>query len=239
MTITLTLPKEAELKVKAGDKIEIGDALYSVYSSELVTIDIATKLHIQPDSIFHHLNKIIGEEIKKDDILAQRKGKLFSHKVVSEYQGTLKEIDHHKGTIILNTFNESQQEFSASFQGTVDSIENNHLKVSVKNGTEIPLKDVTMDGSGDLYLFHDEALFFSATEEEIDKSVIVIEEIKTHIQAKCEALGCNGFLYLKGDITSDLPTARFKTEEDYNKIISSKKKHIIFSMEDKKAIVYD
>ncbi|HLL61188.1 MAG TPA: hypothetical protein VK338_05705, partial [Candidatus Nitrosocosmicus sp.] len=102
MNITLTLPKDAELHIKNGDQIDFGDKFFSVYSSELVTINVAEKLHIKPETIFHYLNKIIGEEIKKDEIIALKKNGLMTHKIVSDYNGRLKEIDHHTGAIILN-----------------------------------------------------------------------------------------------------------------------------------------
>ncbi|HLL60620.1 MAG TPA: hypothetical protein VK338_02795, partial [Candidatus Nitrosocosmicus sp.] len=115
----------------------------------------------------------------------------------------------------------------------------NKINIKIKNGTSVALKNVSSDAYGEIFHFDSESLYFSVTEEDIKNKIICIEELKNHIQAKYNALGSIGFIYLKGDVSSSLPTAQFKTVDDYETIKKTKKKYIIFSVADKTAIVYD
>jgi hypothetical protein len=67
----------------------------------------------------------------------------------------------------------------------------------------------------------------------------VIEEIKNHIQSKCEALGATGFIFLKGSVETDLPWCKVKTIDDYKEVSKLHKKYSLFSIDEKKGIVYD
>jgi hypothetical protein len=239
MTISFALPPDAVSNVKKGDHIEPDDVLFSVHSSELITIQIAERLHIKPEAIFHYLSKIIGEEITKGDILAQKKGNLFSHKVVAEHNGLLKEIDHHSGSISLLVANNEQNGKKAGFRGDVEDINDNKISINIKNGVAIHVKNISGNGAGEIFYFESEGMYFSTSQEDLENKIIFIQEIKQHIAAKCEALGCVGFIYVKGEVKTDLPTAQFKTDDDYNLTKEKNKKYTIFSLEDKEAIVYD
>lgn len=239
MTISLNIPASAEIKVSKGDHIEPNDILFSVHSSALTTIQIADRLHIKPEAIFHYLSKIIGEEIKKGDIIAEKKGKVFSNKVLAEHTGLLKEIDHHAGSISILVAQEEQDGKLAGFDGDVEDIIDHKIVIKVKNGVEVGLKSASMDGAGELFYFNSESMYFDTNEEDLEHKIILIEEIKQHIAAKCEALGCAGFLYLAGSVETDLPAGQLKNREDYILLKEKKKKYTIFSLDDKKVIVYD
>lgn len=239
MTISLSVPYDAEIKVTKGDHVEPEDILFSVHSTELTTIQITDRLHIKPEAIFHYLLKIIGEEIKKGDILAQKKGKVFSQKVLAEHNGLLKEIDHHTGSISILVAQDEQDGKIAGFRGDVEDITDNKIIIKIKSGNEFALKQSSGDGAGELFYFNSESMYFGTSQEDLENKIILIEEIKQHIAAKCEALGCTGFLYLTGEVKTDLPAGQIKSKEDYILIKEKKKKYTIFSLDDKKGIVYD
>ncbi len=238
MNVTLTLPEGATSKVNSGDTVKFDDMLYSFYNENTVTLNISDQLKIKPEGIFHYLNKIIGESIQKGELIAQKKGALFTQKVISEYTGVLKEIDHRLGTITLNVVSDDEKDIRADIEGEVEKVEGNKIALKVKGGTSIPLKEVNKDGMGDVFIFPEEA-YFSATEDEIDNKIIVMKELKTHILAKCEALGCNGFIALTGTNSSNLPCAFLNKETDYATLQKHSNSHIIFTVEDKAIILYD
>jgi len=238
MVITLSLPKDVEIKVKKGDVINFSDPLYQVRANKEIKINVAEKLEIKPEEIFRYITKVIGEEVKKGELLAKKKGLLGAKKIYSDCDGVIKEINHKTGEILLMTALNKQKLVRANFKGVVEGIGKNQLKIGLEGGTEFSLKEVNQDGGGEVFYFKDESFFFRVTEEEIRNKIIIIEELKKHIEAKCEALGCAGFLFLKGELPQDLPAGKIKNVGDYQKICELKKKYVIFSKEDKKAIVY-
>lgn len=238
MIITLTLPKNAHLKVKKGEMIDFGDPLYAVASRQEIKINIAERLAVKPEDIFRHVVKVIGERVKKGELIAKKKKLLKTDKIYSDYDGVIKEINHQTGEILLTTDKDGQDIIPSYFEGLVEQIGRNQLKIEVENGKEFELKEINADGGGEIFYFKEEALFFSITEEQIRNKIIVLEKLKSHIEAKGEALGCSGFVLLIGKLPSSLPAAKIKKIDDYQRIIQLNRKYVIYSKNDKKVAVY-
>lgn len=247
MKIRLSLPKKAKMKVIVGKPVKFGDPLFETKETSTVSINVISKLKINKKNLFQHLNYVIGDPIVKGDVIAQKKGMLSTKKVFSEYTGTISQIDHETGDITITTTQDSEESQSetfllkAFFNGVIESIDEKlrSYTVNVSGGIEIPLRDVPEDGGGAIYFFTDESHYFTASEDELIDKTIVISELKSHIVAKCEALGCSGFVYLKKNSDTTSSGAAILDVDSYNKLISSKKKYILYSASEKKAIAYD
>jgi hypothetical protein len=101
MIIDLATPNEANVLVKAGDKVDLETKILTIAKKALIRINVAKKLNIAPEKIFQSLKKFVDDEIKKGDKLAYKKT-LFSNKYVfSDYDGILKEINHQTGEVII------------------------------------------------------------------------------------------------------------------------------------------
>lgn len=242
MVITITLPADAEILIKPGESVNFGDKLYQIARKNNLRVDIAKKLKIAPDKIFNFVIKVIGEEVKKGELLAQKKGFLTTKKVFSPVAATIREINHRTGEIILTTTDQSAKKSVlgyAFFRGKVLTIDNDLLKVDIEGGTPYPLRSVNNDGGGELFYFLDEAIYFTADENRIKDKIIVFNEAKPHIVVKCDALGCAGFLFASGEMESDQPSAILEKKEDFDKLVAQKLSYALFSKHDRSVIVYD
>lgn len=239
MIINLSLPKNCQIKVKKKEEVSFGHLLYQSNPPNLVSINIADKLNIEPADIFQFLTTTINQSIKKGQILAKKKGLFFSKKVFSDYDGVIKEINHLNGKIAIMTDDKSKRQNTYStFKGLIEDYSKDCLKVDIKNGKSFPLAEVNKDGAGEIFYFEKEDFFFQINEDNIKDKIVIVEVLKSHLETKCEALGAKGFVFLKGQPT-DLAYAKIKNINDYQLIRRLKKKYIIFSKKDKIGIVYD
>lgn len=245
MILNLSIPTQAILKVDIGQTVQIGKPLYEIATTYDVSIPIATTLNISGEEMFAHITKVIGDPVKKGDVVAQKKGFLSSKKIYAQHDGVVGGINHTTGTITIATDKDggtSQKQIVASFfNGIIESIDStgHQLVVKIEKGIEFPLKNVDVDGGGALYYFADESHYFTATEEEIEGRVIIIEELKPHIVAKCEALDATGFVCIKNFSPQAEHVVQLAKIDDFKSLASSKKTFILYSTLEKKAIAYD
>lgn len=246
MTITVAIPKIAHTLVSVGDKIEPGTQLYESKKKKNISINIAEKLSIKPDTIFHYLDKIIGEEVQKGELLASKKGLMRTRRVFATHEAVIKEISHVTGEIILMTDDEEVVVTSSpvtnpliGLRGVVEKIASNSMTINIKSGDSYEVKNVNSDCAAELYYFADESHYFTATEDDIANKIIVIDTLKPHIQVKCEALGCVGFLCASGSVQSDIAHATFVNQKDYDTMIRHKYKYGAFTTTDSIVCVYN
>lgn len=245
MKLRLKLPPDSQLEAKVGGHIKLGDPLYTVRKSMDVMVNIAGMLNIGGDQLFRHLTKMIGDSVSFGDVLATKKGIIGTKKIHSEHAGIIAQIDHNSGTVVIAasesvTGSEAESK-PAFFSGRIEEFEKAEgtITVTIDKGEEIDLKRASEDGGGELYFFSDESHYFTASEDQIEGKIIVVSELKPHISAKCEALGALGFVYLA--IRPDLSVSGAQVEKiaDFEALVKGKKKYILYSAIDKKAIIYD
>lgn len=247
MLITLNIPKDAKIIAEEGEKINIGDELYHIEKKKEIKINIAQVLNIKPELIFQHLAKLIGEEVKKNEILAFKKGFLSTEKIYSDYQGVLKEINHNSGEItILMIDKNSKRIVKSYFKAVINKIANNCLIIEITDAHKINFDQIPTEGGGELFYFLNNNSYFNIFEDNIKNRVVLIEELTPRVKIKCEALEAGGFIFCRKKTDSNFFSTTdnliFSTQiksEDYRKLINLKKRYIIFSTIDKIGIVYD
>jgi len=266
MIITLALPKNAHFKIRKGVTINFGDPLYEVETRQETRINIAEKLRVKPEDIFRHVVKVIGEKVKKGELIAKKKNILKTDKIYSDADGLIKEINHQTGEIVLVAdlaVCGDKKIITANFKGIIEDIKKkltlnqsaesaddlglprtdlrsgSWVKIKIENGIEFELKDINSDGGGEVFYFKEESFFFRITEDQIKNKIIVLPNLKSHMEAKCEALGCSGFVLLTGKLPTNLPSAKIKNINDYQRIIQLNCRYVIYSKKDKTGIVYD
>ena len=241
MIISLPIPSEAHVLVKAGEKVDFSSKIFEIPVKEFININIAQKLNVPPEKIFTYLKKFVGEEIKKNDLLAYKKGFLGDKKVYSEYNGVLKEINHQIGEIIIEVDDKKTQEkkeTNSPLVGEIEEIEKGVLKIKIKKGKTIEIKEKNNYnfGAGVFILERIDQILA----ENVEKKLIVADEIKSVYQTKCEALGALGFLTLKKlPNPTNLPTFQFKNIDDINKIKKEIFSYCFIEKNSSKIIFYD
>lgn len=239
MFITIALPENAELIAEKGKRITHGDPLYRVKQEKNQIIDIAQKLAIQPKQIFNCMIKMVGEKVKKNEVIALKKSLLSEKKIYADYDGIIQKIDHRAGLVILHIDKNENSIVQSFFTGIIHEKDDNRLKIYLEKGNRIELEATTNDWGGELFYFTDESLYFTINEESIKNKTVIIEYLSPHIQVKCEALGAIGFACMEKKDHTALPHAVFKKKDDYTQLIQSKKSFIICSAVEKIAIIYE
>ena len=70
MIINVQTDEKSNCLIKEGDKVDFETPFFEKISQSTVTIDVSKKLDIDPGKIFRYLKKLVGEEIKKNQIIA-------------------------------------------------------------------------------------------------------------------------------------------------------------------------
>lgn len=239
MQITLTIPQNAEILTAKGQKIVFGDEFYRKKKGQDLVINIAERFNIKPKSIFNHLAKVIGEEIKKNDLIAIKRGFLSAKKLFAENNCVLKNINHNTGEITLQIDKNDTNLVHSYFTGNIEDIIFNKLKINIEKGMTFALTQCDADWGGESFYFENPSGYFSVNEEKVKDKVVIAENLTKHTMVKCEALGALGFISVNKNDNINLPIAILKTLEDYKQIIALKKKYILLSSIDKIGVVYD
>lgn len=239
MFITITLPERGELLAEKGTTIAQGDPLYRTKKEEARTINIAQKLKIKPQAIFNVLTKVVGENVKKNEVIASQKGFLSARTLRADHDGVIEKIDHLSGHVTVRIDKDANTIIQSFFTGTIKDRENNHLIIEIEKGIAIELEMASTDwGSASFYLT-DETRYFTINEEDIKNKTVIAEHLTPQMQVKCEALGAAGFLLVKKNRRIDLPHAIFKNPEEWIHVVESKKPSILCSALENKAVIYE
>lgn len=236
MIINIQIDEKSNYLIKEGDKVDFETPFREKFSQSTITIDIAKKLDIDPSKIFRYLKKLVGEEIKKNQIIALKHSLLKSIKIISEYDGHIKEVDHNTGKITLNIDRNEKSIEKCFFKGKIKSIKNNEVKIEVNKGNEYSLKIALNNFGGEvLYLKNEDNLYSS----NVSKKIVIIDSISDYFQTKAEALGARGFVTLiKLSDPTELNQALIKNIDDIKKIIKDNYPYCIINRQDNKIIFY-
>ena len=236
MIINIQIDDKSNYLIKEGDKVDFETPFRENIFQSTVTIDIAKKLDINPSKIFRYLKKLVGEEIKKNQIIASKNGLFIGTKIISEYDGHIKEVNHNTGKIILNIDKNEKFIEKCFFKGKIKSIKDKEIKVEVSKAEEYSLKIATATFGGEVLYLKNETDLYSSN---VSKKIIIVDSISDYFQTKAEALGANGFItLLKLPDYSELNQALIKNIDDIKKIVKNNYSYCIIIQKENKIIFY-
>lgn len=219
MVITIPITTKAhEVIVEEGQDIDFHTPFLKRKLEEEVIIPLASKIKISPKQIFLHLKKVIGDEIKKGELLAERKGFLTNIEYYSEYDGVIKEIDHNRGYLLISVSSEKDQTVAAFFKGKIVSIKDTGIEVKLGEGKQFTLKKVSKSFGGEVIVMDSDAIL-KINEKTAGLKVAIISKLASYEQSKLEALGIDGFVTqeaLPND--SSIPYAHVESHADWEKL---------------------
>lgn len=236
MLISIPIPENAKCLLKSGTLVDIGTPYLEYKTTSSTSIPIAKKLNISPLNIFKYIKKFVGETLKKGDVIAYKKGFFTSTKIISDYDGIIKEIDHNEGFFIIDIDDGTKKQELAYFKGEVEELTKKEANIKIKSGKEFPIKKSSGSFGGKTIYF--DRLKNDEVNADCDNSICVIELATPYIQSKTEALGIHGFVTLnKLPEETDLPNALLKQIEDVKKIMELKLPYCIIN-EKKGTIIF-
>lgn len=216
MLISYQIPENCEPLLKEGDQIDFQTPFINKKNDQDMEINIAEHLGINPKNIFRYLKKLVGEKVSSEDVLAEKKGFFSTRKIVAPVEGIIKEVDHHKGIIIITTLSKNKSKILSPFKGEVEKINKDNLQIKVGKGEEFSVKKSSSDFGGEVIYFEKGRILNST---DLANKIMVSEKIDSFSQVKIEALGIRGFVIFEKLLEkTEVDYAFIKSDEDFKKI---------------------
>ncbi len=237
--VIVDLPQNAKVSVTVGTPLGLTSKLYTISDTEDLILPITTELKAKPEDIFQLVNLVIGDLVKKGDVLAQKKGVFGMKKVISPESGKLTAINHVTGEITISVEKSETKSLLAPVEGTVTNIDTTRgaIVISVPSGEEFSVEIISDQAAGGEISYVDVSYITSDLSSVKDK-IVVIEEISPAAASKFEVLDAVAFIYLTGSHSSPTPHAKIKNKQDFEKLKGSKKKKAVLLPKQKKIITY-
>lgn len=237
-TINLSIPKNSQLLIEMGKNLDFQSPFYQIKKTVCEKIPLAKLLNINKEKIYQYIKKTVGQKVKKNEIIAQRKGFLSEKKIVSPIDGEIIEINHENGEMIIAYQSKDNKTKNCFFKGVVKEIKNNIVSVQIKNGVKIPLDEVNLQAGGEIFFYRSDSLFFQISEEDIKDKIVITEKLTSHVNLKCETLGCSGFLFIEKEEKPSIPYGRLNNIKYLKRIIDNNLKYCLFSNIDQFVVFY-
>jgi len=192
MKIKVKIPESADLLIKPGQKVDFKTPLARNASTRNVSIPLAQLMHFEPTTIFRHLKKLIGEEIRKGDVLAEHKTLLTTKKYLNEVPGILREIDHDTGSVILEQASDAFESICCFFTGEIDGIYDGFLDLTVEDSHLAALQEKVPYLGAQVFYPHTD--LSAVSDEDIDGFCVFLPKVNPFDSVKMEALGARGLI---------------------------------------------
>lgn len=236
MIIDLGVPQDVRLLIKRGQTVDFDTPLWEKKSEKKIEINLVKKLGIKPGKIFDYLKKFIGDTVKKDEIIAEKRGLLIDKKVVASEDGEITEVNHETGIITLINLTDKKTIYSF-FKGEIVEVEKTKLKIRINDGRHYLIKKSEIDFGAKVCYYHPE---LSLIADEVERRIVVFEDLDSLNQIKIEALGAVGFVGAKPLLEpTQLPFFQLKNQKDIEAIFRYKKSSCIILKEEDKIIFYE
>lgn len=240
MQLTLRVPDATELLVHKGDLVTLGDPLFKAENIDHVEVAISQSLGIKPHDIFSVSTKTIGDIVTEGEIIAHKKKLLSTRTIPSPVTGSVISISHDHGSITIATKGQQTSTLPSFFSATIADIRTNLQEFVIElSGIDFEVTSSLSDRGGPVFYALDRDSYLTHIGDEIHNKILVIKELKSHIETKSDALGAIGIIYLEGQAQTDLPSWKIKDEEEFIKITSDKKGFVVISSKDNKGVIYE
>ena len=192
MKVPVAYPTGAELLVTAGQRVDFTTPFYKKKGVSTINIPVAENLKFSPDRIFLALKKVVGDQIKKGDLLAENKSFLSTKQFVSSVNGLIKEIDHITGSLLVELENGENKLEYCFFTGEIAAIHEDHLELKVEKAIHHDIQHTNHYFGASVYYADDPEKPF--TEDKICDKCIVGEHINPIELPKIDTLGAKAIL---------------------------------------------
>lgn len=192
MKVPVKIPEDAELLIESGQKIDFTTPFIRRKATNTIRVPLSDILKFPPDKIFMSLKKVIGDSVKKGDLIAEHKGMLSTKQYFSSVDGMIREIDHLTGTMNIELESDKENIITSFATGEVDSIGDGYIELKVNRAKKIDIEESNHYlGAPTFYIVNfDKPL----TEDDIFEKVIVGQDINPLDNVKIETLGAKGFV---------------------------------------------
>ena len=238
MKIPVKIPKEAELLIKSGQTVDFGTPFHRSKGKKVTRIPLAEILGFKPEKIFIVLKKVVGDKVKKGDLLAEHQAMFATKQYLSSVNGIIKEIDHNLGTVTLELDSDNAKLTMCFFSGQVETVAEDYIEVKVKRADKFDTRETKHYVGGPVYYIHkvNEPL----TEENIAQKCIFGISINSLDQAKIETLGARAFItHANNPQNISLKKIILQNSDDFEHIQKEKYPFCIMGVDKKSIFFYE
>ena len=188
MKLLVKVPNNSDLLITTGQEVDFDTPLLRKQSTAAKIVPIANILKFEPEKIFINLRKLVGEQLQPGDLIAEHKTVFSTKQYYSETNGTITEINHMTGSIVIETLTEEQNMMNCFFKGEVTNIAEGRIELKVKKYKEFDIHPIKQYfGAKTFYIQPNTTPII--TEEDVEDRMIIAQGIKPFEQVKLEALG--------------------------------------------------
>lgn len=193
MKLLVKIPSNTDLLITPGQDVDFHTPFIRKKTTLPKTIPVANILRFEPEKIFMNLRKLVGEQLRHGDLVAEHKTVFSTKQYFSEVEGTITEINHMTGSIVIEMESEEQNQLNCFFKGEVITIGDAHLELKVKKYKEFDIKPIKQYFGAETFYIPQNTIPI-ITEDDVDNRFICAYEVKPFEQAKLEALGAVGLI---------------------------------------------
>jgi hypothetical protein len=219
-TITFALDSVGSLLIKPDQEVDFKTPMAKAAQSKTYRIHVSRFLGADPKDIFLHLQKVVGESVAKNEVLAEKKTTFGKKQYQSEWSGVVREINHQEGVVLIESSTEIDDIKSSYFKGrVVDITADAMVTLEVKQSASFPLKSAGCGFGGEVKHAPDESQLAAYTTDDVCGKVIIVDSIKPIDAVRLEVLDEAGTVILN-QTAADMPRniARVLNISDWHKI---------------------
>lgn len=237
MKVPVRIPPGTELLIQTGQNVDFSTPFIKTKKTNRVEVKLANLLQFDPSKIFMFLKKVIGDTVKKGELLAENKSFLSSKQYFSQQDGVIAQIDHNTGSIYLELDSEDAHVVNCFFAGEIELIHDDHIEVKVKNSQQFPIEKVDHYVGSEIYYLPESGQF---SEEDIENKYIFTHAVDPLTNIKVEALGAQGYITTgPNGLTNRMKQIILSEERDFHHISENKYPFCIVGLDDESMYFYE
>ena len=189
MSFNFTIPEALlpkAIKFKEDEVVDWSQKSLKEQSEAEIIIDLAAELEIEPSAIFKHLKVNLGEIVKNNQTLAEKKTWFGGKSLKSPQTGEVRGINHENGTITLAIKQITNVPFGLKGK-FIKKDKDNQLVFQVHAGMEVELQNSLETNFGGECVYVKESS--DITIENCERKIVVSKVPEMMDQAKITALG--------------------------------------------------
>lgn len=238
MLIDIILPEDLNLLINPSQLIDFDTKIYEREELVEIKIPLAQKLQLNPQKIFNHITKFVGEEVQQGELLAVKKNLFFVSKYHAEFSGVIKEINHVTGELVIQTKSNNKKNNKAFFKARVESIKNNLITIKVKDAKSVALKKVVANFGGVTFYLKKQN-HVKLIQEEVFNKIVIADFLDIYLQTKLEALGCICFVTLQSlPKDSEVFHVKIINIDDFKNVLDYSFPYCLINKKDNKIYFY-
>ncbi len=238
MKVPVKIPQNADILIQTGQNVDFNTPFYQKKGRKKLEVPLARSLNFNPEKIFMILKKVIGDTVKKGELLAENKAFLSTKQYFAESDGVISEVNHNTGTLVLEIDTDDNHVMNCFFTGAVDAIHEDHIEIGVKHMKKFEIMEPAKEYSGAqvFYLQHQA----QCAEEDVENHFVCTSIIDPLAHIKIEAFGAHAYITdTKKDVHGTIKQLVLLNPEDFQDINEHKYPYCIIGLDNNSIYLYE